>query len=238
MILHRLDRLRPWLAHALHQASVISRQSENWISLGAPRAPVLSGQILLAADATIVYQTAGLEQLLTISAGEPVNPTRFVPARDKLPAPISKLLEQLTGAANGTSNTPPRTQISTPYGIVTLEAKWLLPANTLPADVAKDPKSCLVAVTIELREHSLANAARVLRESGTTPAQMKVGIELAMGKSKPAIAKSLRIAPSTVASLTKQLYQTLDIHNSTELAARIWLGQKHEAAHQIIRRTA
>jgi DNA-binding CsgD family transcriptional regulator len=116
-------------------------------------------------------------------------------------------------------------QVSTPYGVVTLEAKWLTPADTIPADVAKDPTSCLIAVTIELREHALAHAARVLRESGATPAQMKVGIQLAAGKSKPVIADALGIELSSVASLAKKLYQTLDIHSSAELANKIWLGE-------------
>jgi DNA-binding NarL/FixJ family response regulator len=60
---------------------------------------------------------------------------------------------------------------------------------------------------------------------GATPAQMKVGIERALGKSKPGIATALGIAPSSVASLAKKLYQTLDIHNSAGLAAKIWLGE-------------
>jgi hypothetical protein len=84
-------------------------------------------------------------------------------------------------------------QISTPYGILTLEAKWLVPAGAMPEDVAKDPKSCLIAVTIELREHAVAHAARILRESGATPAQVKVGIGLACGKTKPMIADELGI---------------------------------------------
>jgi DNA-binding CsgD family transcriptional regulator len=86
-------------------------------------------------------------------------------------------------------------------------------------------------VTIELREHALAHAARILRESGATPAQMKVGIQLAMGKSKPQIADALGIELSSVASLAKKLYQTLDIHSSAELATKIWLGDNDNAAH-------
>ena len=54
---------------------------------------------------------------------------------------------------------------------------------------------------------------------------MKVGIQLALGKTKPMIADALGIEHSSVASLAKKLYQTLDIHNSTELATKIWLSQ-------------
>jgi DNA-binding CsgD family transcriptional regulator len=118
-------------------------------------------------------------------------------------------------------------RVSNAYGVVTLEAKWLVPTGVIPADVAKDPKSCLISVSIKLREHTIAHAARVLRESGATPSQMKVGIQLALGKNKPAIAEELGIQLSTVADLTRKFYQTLDVHNSTELGARIWLGERH-----------
>ncbi|MGH6830247.1 MAG: helix-turn-helix transcriptional regulator [Methylocella sp.] len=127
-------------------------------------------------------------------------------------------------------------QVSTAYGVLTLEAKWLMPAGTLPADAARDPKSCLIAVTIKLHEHAVAHAARVLRESGATPAQTKVGIHLAMGKPKPIIADELGLQLSSVADHSKKLYQTLDVHNSTELATKIWLGQDQVEARQSLRR--
>ena len=113
------------------------------------------------------------------------------------------------------------------------EAKWLVPAGTLPEDAARDPKSCLISVTIELHEHPIAYAARVLRESGATPTQTKVGIQLVLGKTKPVIADELGIQPPSVADHTKRLYQTLAIHNSAELATKIWLGQRQaEARHR------
>jgi DNA-binding CsgD family transcriptional regulator len=159
-----------------------------------------------------------------------------MPVRDGLPPPVLRLLRQITGAANGTSNAPPRMRISTAYGVLTLEAKWLVPAGTLAEDVARDPKTCLIAVTIELHEHCIAHAARVLRDSGATPRQTKVGIQLVLGKLKPVIADELGIQLSSVADLTKRLYQTLDVHNSAELGTKIWLGQKQDEARQNLRR--
>jgi hypothetical protein len=184
---------------------------------------VRSGHLILTSGAKLVFQTAGIEHRLRILLGEPVNYTRHLPVSDNLPAPVLKLIRQITGAANGTSNTPPRMRISTAYGVLTLEAKWLVPTGTLPPDAAKDPKSCLISVTMELREHAIAHAARMLRECGATPAQTKVGIQLALGKSKSVIADALGVQLSAVESLTKKLYQSLDIHNSAELGARIWL---------------
>jgi DNA-binding CsgD family transcriptional regulator len=232
----RLDRLRPWLAHALRRSNSRNARHEDEAPLSTAGAPVRNGQMILTADAKRVLQTSGIEPLLHVITGEPLNNRRLVPARESLPAPILKLLRQITGAANGTSNAPPRMRISTAYGVLTLDAKWLVPAGTLAADAARNPKSCLIAVTIDLHEHPIAHAARVLRELGATPTQVKVGIQLALGKPKPAIADELGIQLSSVADLTKRLYQTLDVHNSVELATKIWLGQKQDEARQILRR--
>jgi hypothetical protein len=232
----RLDRLRPWLAHAFRRPNSRNARQEDEAPISAAGAPVRSGQLILTADAKLIFQTPGLEQRLRICVGEPLNLTRCVPARDKLPTPVLKLLRQVTGAANGTSNTPPRMRISTAYGVLTLEAKWLVPAGTLPADAARDPKSCLIAVTMELHEHPIAHAARVLRENGATATQVKVGIQLALGKTKPVIADELGIQLSSVTDLTKKLYQTLDVHNSAELGTKIWLGQQQDETRQYLRR--
>jgi DNA-binding CsgD family transcriptional regulator len=230
----RLDRLRPWLAHSLRRHPSDDARPKDEELLGKAGAPVASGQMVLTSDAKLVFQTPGLEFLLGIL--KPDNYTRHVPMSDRLPAPVLKLLRQITGAANGTSNVPPRMRISTAYGALTLEAKWLVPAGTPPEDAARDPKSCLIAVTIELHEHAIAHAARVLRESGATPRQTKVGIQLALGKTRPAIADELGVQLSSVTDLTRRLYQTLDVHNSTELATRIWLDQKQDEARQGLRR--
>jgi hypothetical protein len=187
----RLDRLRPWLEHALRPQTSGDLGPGDQIAMAVAGAPARSGEMILTADARLVFQTPSLELLLTILAGEFANYLRPLPVRDRPPPPILKLLRRITGAANGTSNAPPRVQVSTPYGVLTLEAKWLVPAGTLPADAAKDPKSCLIAVTMELHEHAIAHAARVLRESGATPTQTKVGIQLALGKPKSVIADEL-----------------------------------------------
>jgi DNA-binding CsgD family transcriptional regulator len=232
----RLDRLRPWLAHALRPQISGDLGPGDQIAMAVAGAPARSGEMILTADARLVFQTPSLELLLTILAGESANYLRPLPVRDRLPLPILKLLRRITGAASGTSNAPPRVQVSTPYGVLTLEAKWLVPAGTLLEDAARDPKACLISVMIELRENHIAYAARILRESGVTPAQTKVGIHLALGKAQPAIADELGLQRSSVADHSKKLYQTLDVHNSAELGTKIWLGQRQVEARQSLRR--
>ncbi len=70
---------------------------------------------------------------------------------------------------------------------------------------------------------------RAWRESGATPAQLKVGIQLALGKTKPAIADALGLRPATISDLTRKLYQTLDVHNAAGLGRKfVWAGRKSE----------
>ncbi|MGH6834435.1 MAG: helix-turn-helix transcriptional regulator [Methylocella sp.] len=226
-----LDRLRPWLAHAFRRDRPGAARLEDWAQPIVVGATVRSGQMILRSDGRIAYQTASLEFLLMILEGGATNLTRHVPVSDSLPAPVLRLLRQIAGAANGTSNTPPRVQVPTAYGVVALEAKWLVPAGTLPEDAARDPKSCLIAVTIDLHEHAIAHAARVLRQSGATPTQTKVGIHLALGRPKPVIAAELGLQRSSVADHAKKLFQTLDVHGSTELGTKIWLGEMQPPAN-------
>jgi hypothetical protein len=65
-----------------------------------------------------------------------------------------------------------------------------------------------------------------------TPAQTKIGIHLALGKTRPEIADELGLQLCSVADHSKKLYQTLDVHNSTELGTKIWLGQRQDEARQ------
>jgi DNA-binding CsgD family transcriptional regulator len=233
----RLDRLRPWIAHALRRPVAQEACQEDEALTSTSGRIIRSGQLIATADARLIHQTDSVEFLLRILSGGPAVSMRNVPmpARDELPAPILKLLHRIIGAANGASNMPPRAQISTAYGIVTLEAQWLLPTGVLPEDAARDPKCCLISVMIELREYAIAHAARLLRESGATPAQTRVGILLALGKSKPMIADELGIKISSVEDHAKKLYQTLDVHNAAALAKTVWTDQKPQRVRQIFR---
>lgn len=219
----RLEQLRPWLAQAFLRRPSCNQLTAHPETHAARGVPIQSAQLVLTFEGKTLYQTPGLEFLLRILAGEPANYTRFTPARDSLPVPISTLFRRITAIVNGTACHPPRLSVTTPYGTIDLEAKWLAP-GLAPGDAARDPKGCLVAVTLELREHAISRAARVLRESGATPAQVKVGIELAMGRTKREIAQKLGIRESSVGNQTKKLYQRLEVHNAVELGMRVWLG--------------
>jgi DNA-binding CsgD family transcriptional regulator len=226
----QLDRLRPWLAHAFRPQPPGDICLDDDDSPRPVGPPVRGGQLILTSDETLVFQTTGLEFFLRTLAGEAANYVQRLPVRDHLPTPIRTLCRRIVAAAAGGLGHPPRMQMPCAYGVLTLDAKWLVPAGAIPEDVARDPKGCLIVVTINLHEHPIAYAARVLRASSATPAQVKVGVQLALGKTKPEIAQELGLQPSSIADLTKKLYQRLDIHNSAELGLKLWLNRGHEPA--------
>ena len=216
----RLDRLRPWLAHAFRRSPSADARQEDKAPIGTAGPTVLSGQLIATADGKLVYQTAGLEHLLRIlteirattrASCQPA--TGCPPGSETSPADHWRREWHLQRAASHADfdrlwRSHPRSEM----------------ARGLPARFRQTPPGnrnhCLISVTIELHEHPIAQAARVLRESGATPAQTKVGIHLAFGKPKPIIADELGIQLSSVADHTKRLYQILDVHNSTELGAK------------------
>jgi hypothetical protein len=63
----RLDRLRPWLAHAFRRftSADVHQGDEVLISIAGPK--VLSGQLIVTSDGRLVHQAAGLEHLLRCS---------------------------------------------------------------------------------------------------------------------------------------------------------------------------
>jgi DNA-binding CsgD family transcriptional regulator len=221
----RIDLLRPWLAHALRRQPPKAIDAEM---LPIPRvgAPVLGGEMITTSDGRLVYETSSVSLLRAVVDGDSWHqdhPTTT--RRSDIPLPARKLVRRLADTAHGEVRRPPRLQLATAYGTVALEAKWLVPVDADPQDVARDPNGCLVSVRIDLYQHPIAHAARMLREAGVTPAQVKVGVRLAMGKTKPEIARELGIRPSSVADQVKKLYQQLDVHNSTELGREVWTGQ-------------
>jgi DNA-binding CsgD family transcriptional regulator len=226
----RIDMLRPWLAHALRRSRSNQSSFTDEQDLGITGATLRSGEMIITPEGRLVLQTPGLEFLLRVLAGEPADNTRHRPPRDNVPPPVRGLAERLAAAAGGHCGEPPRLVIPCAFGVLALEAKWLVPAGNVPEAIAADPRGCLIAVVIELREHAVAHAARILRASGATPAQVKVGVQLALGRSKALIAEDLGLKAASVADQTKKLYQRLDIHSAAELGLKLWLAPDRDTA--------
>jgi DNA-binding NarL/FixJ family response regulator len=106
-----------------------------------------------------------------------------------------------------------------------MEASWLAPVGIPTEDITATPFNPPVLVGLELHEHAVAHAARILRRRGATPTQVRVGVLLAIGKSKPEIAEELGTKLSSVVDTSRRLYERLGIHNVSELGLQLWLDQ-------------
>lgn len=104
-----------------------------------------------------------------------------------------------------------------------------MPAGAIPVDVAKEPKGCLIAITIELHEHAVAYAARVARERRDTGA-IKGRNPACVGQDKASdCGCAWPKASDHLGDLTRKFYQTLDVHNAAGLGRKfVWAGRKSE----------
>ena len=106
---------------------------------------------------------------------------------------------------------PPRRALTTAWGLLCIEAALLAGFD--------DP---VIGVHLELHEPATAYAARMLREQGVPPVQMQVGVLLAMGWTKPQIAQTLGVKPSSVIDAARKLYDRIGVHSASELATLLW----------------
>lgn len=216
-----LESITPWFAHAFRDR-VAGDRAEDTADLFAANA-LQKATVILDADGHVLCRTAGIPQMFMMLNGSAEEIKAAAGTRaDGLPTIVQRVVRALKGTASGDAITPPRARVRTSWGTFCLEAVWLAPAGAGAADIVADRRSARIAVNIELREHIVAHAARVLRESGASPAQMRIGVLLATGRNKPQIAQELGIKASSVIDATRKLYARLNVRNTSELAMRFW----------------
>ncbi len=137
---------------------------------------------------------------------------------------VRAVVQTLVGITKGEHTRPPRAVARTSWGLITIEACWLVPSGSDPRDVAADPWNAPITLHLELHEHALAYSARRLRQCGATPVQGRIGVLLATGKSKPEIAREIGIKPSSVADAARKLHERFNVHNPSELGRKLWLA--------------
>lgn len=223
----KLELLRPWIAHALREDPAGLDPARP--DLGDPRGVRYAGtpslQATLTADAQgrVMYRTPGADYLLHLAeAGADPRSGAATPRHARLPARVGELLRRLAAASSGGAASPPRTRIHTPWGLLVIDAHWLVPVGADALDSARDPMDLPVVVRLALHEDAWSHAARRLKESGAPPTQIRVGVLLAAGFSQPEIAKRLGVAPSSITDAVRKLYARLDVHSAAELGTRLW----------------
>lgn len=217
----RLTALRPWIAHALRDRTMSATPPDRALdsrTLSAVR-PIQQATLVMDQQGSTLFRTEGAEYLISILGGmqRELKSTPFSRLHD-LPSPLRNVVRNLLSTARGQEGGVPLATVPTPWGAITVEASWLSPTAA-----AGEAATSLIAVNLVLREHAVAYAGRVLRATGATPAQVRVGVLLALGKRKPDIAKELGVKVSSVEDSARKLYARLDIHNASEFGTLLWL---------------
>jgi DNA-binding CsgD family transcriptional regulator len=220
-----LERIQPWLSHALapRAARVIANESSTSTFAMTPH---LRASLILDWDLRCLHRTDNAEQLLYLLDHTTDN-WRTQPRRDGvLPGIVRRVAASLriSAHADAEETAPPLRRRDTAWGRVVVEASWLRPdLNLDPACCAQAaPAGHLILVQLELRRHARAHAASVLRRAGATPLQVQVGIEILSGVSKADIADRLGVKRSTVEDASRKVYARVGVHSAADLATLCW----------------
>ena len=183
----------------------------------------LRATIILDAGGRVLYQTPDAERLLALleiaQDERRTGPSRYA----QVPAAVHTAIRALVKAAKGRMTGSPCVVGRTRLGQVTVEASWLAASRSGAGCPGADPSPRPIAVQLELSENAAARAARALQTRGATPAQTRVGVLLATGKSKPEIARTLGVKESSVQDAARKLYTRLGVRNAAELGMQLWL---------------
>ena len=213
-----LDRVRPWIAHAFRDRRARAPRDQEHSMAGEA---LHKATVIASAAGTILFRSAESEQLFMMLNGVSEKLGKHSGAyHSETPITVRKVIRDLVTAATGHGTSPPSANVATHWGLISVEAVWLTPTGASARDMVANHDAMQVAVTIELRQHALPYIARVLRNSGVTPRQVRVGVLLATGMTKPAIAQELGIKPSSVMDATRKIYERLEVRNAAQLGMK------------------
>jgi DNA-binding CsgD family transcriptional regulator len=139
----------------------------------------------------------------------------------ELPVPVVELSRRLAPVFNGRdASAPPACHLRNCLGGFTFRA-YVLNQDGLP-ETAPEPAP-LVGIHIR---HQEPQTLCIVRRLGSTPGllsqrQMQICLLLATGVPNAVIARQMNMSPHTVITHTRRLYEKLDVHNRSDLVAKL-----------------
>jgi DNA-binding CsgD family transcriptional regulator len=222
----RLDRLRPWMAHALRERNGCASES---VKPTYAAAASIRAMAIVDGTGRIVYGSRGTDYLMYLCSGL-TNDTNVLsaPRVRTAPSAVRAVIRRLQTVASDTWAPPPRATMATPWGRVVIEASWMIPAGEDATEVAREPGGSPIVINLELQEHAAAHAMRVLRSAGAPASQVRIGTMLALGRTKPEIAAELGLKVSSVTDAVRKLYDRLNVHNTAQLSKMLWTVRRDD----------
>lgn len=218
-----LDRVRPWIAHAFRERGDVGDDRDHAPGLS----PLHKAMVVANAAGEVLFRSAESEQLFMMLNGTSLQVGKHSGAyAPETPSAVRRVVHDLIEGATSHTGAPPRVSIETAWGLICVEAVWLASHGVTARDVVANHGSVQIGVTIELREYAVPYVARVLRIKGASPGQVRIGVLLATGMTKPAIAKELGIKASSVVDGTRRIYERLEVRNAAELGMKLFTTPK------------
>jgi DNA-binding CsgD family transcriptional regulator len=219
----RLDRLRPWIAHALRERHACASDYADPTEPVYAAAGSIKAMAIVDGAGRIIYGSRGTNYLMYLCAGLTNDTNTLTSPRIRTaPAAVLAVIRRLQTTASEAWSAPPRATMTTPWGRLVIEASWMIPTAEDATEAARDPGGSPIAVNLELQEHAAAHAMRVLRSAGAPASQVRIGTMLALGRTKPEIAAELGLKISSVTDAVRKLYDRLDVHNTAQLSKMLW----------------
>ncbi|MEP7243748.1 MAG: helix-turn-helix transcriptional regulator [Gammaproteobacteria bacterium] len=128
----------------------------------------------------------------------------------------AQLLRRLRASMRGRSadaNDVPLVEIRNGRGLFTFRAHWLT------QDEAET--ECRACIVVEHAEPLPLRFMRGLAQLSLSPAQKRVALLIACGRSRESIARDLRLSHETVKDYARLIYTRLGVHDRHQLAARV-----------------
>jgi DNA-binding CsgD family transcriptional regulator len=204
---HRLAALEPFISHALIEPP---RNTDwRWVDSGN------STLVIADSEGRLIHSTPGGRRLLSLASYPWITKhaqPRFAPS---LPPALIRICRDLAGIfRSDSSSSPPVYRHRNELGAFTFRAYWL---------EADDPGG-LIGITVSHEEPLPVAIMRRMRDVSLTRRQAQVCFLLANGSTYERIARELGISKHTVIAHSRWIYNKLDVHNHSELTARLLSG--------------
>ena len=199
----RLTNLEPFIAHAMTEP----RKTE-WQFVNGGK----SSLIIADTEGRLIHSSAEGRRLLNLASYPWI--TRGAPPRFalSLPPALIRICRDLAGVFRSkAANSPPVYRHRNELGGFTFRAYWL---------EADDPAG-LIGITISHEEPLPIVVMRRIKDLSLSRRQAQVCCLLANGCTYERIARDLGISKHTVIAHSRWIYNKLDVHNHSELTARL-----------------
>jgi len=200
-----LDRLAPFIAHGMHNASPVQHPLVEHPD---------SGLIVLDREKRVQLVSQRARHLLFLCNNPQITSGSAKGAGLAIPPELGFVVDRLKAIyRNSPVHAPPVWQHQNPWGGFIFRAHWL--------DAVNGPDTGEIGVTIQYQEPLALKVMRLSKKLALSPKQVQVCALLCAGYSYQKIAEHQQVSNHTVTDHVRKLFAKLAVTNRGELVAKL-----------------